>query len=171
MRKRSHYFFSALLSINIILAVYFISGWLSSASTVSAIPGHVMTENRVVRAEMLKLSGASQNKQIAVALASSRASICVENKIVDFFKRIRSEKPQIKLHILFPSNMSDQDISTFKDNLALDFDILRMSTELQDYWESISKEYGSEAIIVVGNKNDLVASQNLSEIKSMIDSY
>jgi hypothetical protein len=119
---------------------------------------------------MQRLTETSGSKKIAVALASSRTGICVENKIVDFFKRVRSERPEIKVYVLFSKNVSAEDVSTLKENLSLDFDVMRMSTELDDYWEKISKEYDSEAIIVLSNEGNLVASQDLSEIKKFIAS-
>jgi hypothetical protein len=171
MTTRSSYIYWALLVINLVIAAYFINGWLFANPAVAPIPSSLVTENPAIRSEALRLVEISADKPIVAALASSRASICVENKIVDFFKLMRSEKPEVRLFILFPASFSDQDISTFKENLSLDFDVLRMNPDLESTWEEISRDYKSEAIMIAGNKETLIASQNLSDVKQFIDSY
>jgi hypothetical protein len=171
MSPRSSYIYWALLLINVAFAAYLVNGWLFAKPVVPLIPSTLLTENTSVKSEMRKLTENSGSKKIAVALASSRASICVENKIVDFFKRVRSERPEIKLYVLVSKNVSDEDVSTLKENLSIDFDVLRMSTDLEEFWEEVSKKYDSEAIMLLSDENNLVASQNLSEIKKLIDSY
>lgn len=171
MSKYSNYFYWGMLIINIVFASYFINRWVSAKPAAQILPSTLVTENSLVKTEILRLSENADNKQFAIALMSSKANICADNKLGDFFRATRSERPDIKLYGLFSKNTSDQDISTFKDNLNLDFEAIRMNSELDDYWEQISQKYETPAIIIVKNRNGLMASQNLSEIRKALEAY
>lgn len=174
MKKYSNSFYWVMLVLNIIFAGYLVSGWLfakSAAPPVPVIPAELLTENSTVRTEMLKLSESSGNRPVAAALVSSKGGLCAENKIVDLFRTTRAEKPDVKLYILFSRTVTDEEIATFRDNFKLDFDVMRMTPELNDHWEQVSQKYDTPEIVILNDGKTLVASKNLPEIKKTLDSY
>lgn len=172
MKKYSNSFYWVMLVLNIIFAGYLVSGWLfAKSAAVTVIPAKLLTENSTVRTEMLKLSESSGNRPTAVALVSSKGGLCAENKIVDLFRTTRAEKPNVKLYILFSRTVTDEEIATFRDNFKLDFDVMRMTPELDDHWEQVSQKYETPEIVILNDGNNLVASKNLAEIKKAINSY
>ncbi|MEQ1603907.1 MAG: hypothetical protein ABL999_03485 [Pyrinomonadaceae bacterium] len=171
MKNYSTYFYGVLLVVNIAFAGHFINRWVDAKPTVRQLPSNLVTENSLVNAEILKLSGNLDNKKIAVALMSSKATICAGTKLGDFFRATQSERPDIKLFVLFSNNTSAQDISTFRDNLRLDFEGVPMNSELDDYWEGISQKYDTPVIIILNNRNGLFASQDLPEIRKALETY
>jgi hypothetical protein len=173
MKKYSNSFYWVMLVLNIIFAGYLVSGWLFAkpAAAVNVIPAELLTENSTVRAEMLKLSESSGNRPSAVALVSSKGGLCAENKIVDLFRTVRTEKPNVKLYILFSRTVTDEEIATFRENFKLDFDVMRMTPDLNDHWEQVSQKYETPEIVILNDGNNLVASKNLAEIKKAVNSY
>lgn len=171
MGKYSNYFYSAMLVVNIIFACYFINRWVSAKPTAQILPSDLVTENSSVKAEILKLTGSPDNKQFVIALTSSRASICADNKLADFFRTTHSKRPDLELYGLFSKNTSDQDISNFRNNLGLVFEAVKMDSELDDYWEHISQKYETPTIIILKNRNGLFASQNISELRKALEIY
>lgn len=171
MRKYSNYFYWGMLVVNVIFAIYFVNRWASAKPTAPRIPAKLVTENSLVKDEIQMLTGSSNQKQYAIALISSKASICADNKLGDFFKTTRSQLPEVKLYGLFSRSISDLDISNFKNNLNLDFEGKIMNSELDEYWEQTSQRYETPAIIVVKNKNGLFASDDLPEIRKALTAY
>lgn len=159
------------MAINVAVAVYLLNDWLFVRPTTSLIPGTLIAENASVRSEIEELSKDSNGQPIAVALLSSKARVCVENKIATYFKRVMAEKPEIKLYILFSANTSDQDLLNFKNNFDLNFDVRRMTPDLDIFWDSVSQKYEAEGVIVLRDKNGLTASENLAEMSEMIEGY
>jgi len=139
----------ALLAINIAFAGYFVTRWVSVKPAAQTIPSNLVTENSLIKAEILKLSGSPENKQFAIALLSSKVNICASSKLADFFRTTRAERPDYKFYLLFSKSLNTQDIATFKDNLGLDFEGISMNDELDDYWEEISQKYETPSIIIL----------------------
>ena len=171
MKNYSKYLYWTLLAINIAFAIYFVSSWIFFRPTAQPLPVRLLVQNDLIRAEVFNLSEKLENKQIVMALMSSKASVCAINNVVDVFRAARINRPNVKLSILFPENMSDSDVLTFKDNFKLDFEVARMNSKLNEYWGQISQEYETPAIIIVGDQNNIFASQSLTEIKRAIDLF
>ncbi len=165
MKTRSYILLFALI-INMGFSGYLFSIWVAAQPKNPSIPDALIFENDIVQSELLTVADINKDQRLILALLSAKASLCAQNKIADFYRGL--DKNENNLVILFPPEMRDQDIATYKANFNLDVKISRMTPEMNTYWEAISEKYATPGLIVVSGPDGQFVSTNFSTVRKGI---
>jgi hypothetical protein len=159
-----------LILINLALAVYAVNNWQNKKSTNKAIPTFNLTNNELIKSYLRDLTEKSTNKQAVVALISVKSSNCKNLSIVDLLKQVKTKSPNTVLRIVLPKEFSDQDLTNFKSNLEVDFEVVREDEKLSAFWQPLAEKYNALGVIIIAKGQELFASQNVAEIQNQIKS-
>lgn len=169
MLKRRKYLLGFLIFANITLVVYVIASWQSPKPTTSKLISNELLSNDFIKHRMKLLATDSKKNQAVLALFSSTSTSCATGLIAEMFKKTASQNSNSNLHIVLPSSYSEQDISNFKSNLDVNFEVSRADSQLSEFWRPIANKYNAAGIVIVA-KNDLIyTSQDTQDIQTYLE--
>lgn len=154
----------SLILLNLALATYAIHNWQNKRSLQKLIPTSELISNEIIKSQMQKQIEKSANSQAVIALITSKTTICKRNTIVELLKKLKAKSPNTVISILLPKDTSEQEISNFKNNLEVNFDVNRQEEELSNYWEPLAEKYEALGVVVSAKGQEIFASQNFLEL-------